>query len=390
MFGKTFSFSLWHLQSFGGVYQPQNSNPVNPEVTEMRQRLSAVVQDPMCCVRYIGGLQMQTTRRVIYGLMISYFLIALGLVFSQSPSPVVATKGKGMDFTAAMTADYSNPPPLRTFIARDSTPLPFRTYESVSKTSRILILVHGSAWHGLQLHPMAQSIASKGIARVIVPDLRGHGENPTTRGTIAYFTQLEDDLADLIAHVSKGQDNPQIILGGHSSGGGLAVRFAGGEHGNLADRFILIAPFLKHDAPTTRPYAGDWAFPAIRRITGLTMLSKIGIGILNHLPVISFALPQEVLDGPSGDTATTTYSYRMNVGFAPRSDYETDLAAMKQPFLLLSGGRDEVFFSDKYESVISKHTSSGTYVILDDIDHLGIVIDKTAISSVGKWLTEDR
>ena len=43
-----------------------------------------------------------------------------------------------------------------------------------------------------------------------------------------------------------------LIMGGHSSGGGLAIRFAGSQYGQKANAYLLMSPFLKYNAPTTR------------------------------------------------------------------------------------------------------------------------------------------
>ena len=73
---------------------------------------------------------------------------------------------------------------------------------------------------------------------------------------------------------------------GHSSGGWLVVRFAGGAHGDLIDHAVLLAPFLKYNAPTTRENAGGWAYTMVRRIIGLSMLNTFRITALNYLPII--------------------------------------------------------------------------------------------------------
>ncbi|MCA9925134.1 MAG: alpha/beta fold hydrolase, partial [Anaerolineales bacterium] len=203
---------------------------------------------------------------------------------------------------------------------------------------------------------------------------------------VATIGQLEDDLADLIAIIEPQFPNARIIVGGHSSGGGLAVRFAGGEHGKLADGYLLLAPFLKYNAPTTRANSGGWARPLTRRIVGLTMLNNIGIRWFNGLTVIRFNMPQSVLDGALGHTATTAYSYRLNTSFAPRSNYGRDLAAMTQPFLLVAGLEDESFIAEKYEPTMSQYTNSGSYVLLPDLGHINLLTAPEVTAVVADWL----
>ncbi|MBT7716490.1 MAG: alpha/beta hydrolase, partial [Deltaproteobacteria bacterium] len=143
--------------------------------------------------------------------------------------------------------DYTNVPQLKTFTARDGKPLAYRHYPAQS--DRVLILLHGSGWHSRYFLPLAESISAEDLAQVYTPDLRGHGSTPERRGDVDYIGQLEDDLADLIAIIRKDNPNAMLIVGGHSSGGGLAVRFAGSQYGKQADAYVLLSPYLKYNAP---------------------------------------------------------------------------------------------------------------------------------------------
>lgn len=316
--------------------------------------------------------------------------ILAGLVaFSRPPERPQPTQGSGLDFAAAITVDLSALPERQDYRARDGASLHYRRYAAANGGSaRTIILVHGSGWHGMQFHALATALAANGHGTVIAPDLRGHGQNPARRGDVDHIGQLEEDLFDLIAHLKEGGKAGPVVLGGHSSGGGLVVRFAGGRYGGEADAFLLLAPFLKYNAPTTRPDSGGWARPATGRIVALGLLNALGIAAFNHLPVIGFAMPQAVLDGPLGDTATTRYTYRMNVSFAPRSDYASDLARLDRPFLLLAGDRDEAFIADRYEPTIKPHTPAGTYRVLPGVNHLGVVDAAATIDAIGAWLPE--
>lgn len=318
--------------------------------------------------------------------VLGFFGVALALIVSSSPDSVSRTSDKSLNFQSLASTDYSDLPATRPYSARDGTKLAYRIYKGPHTQNRFVILVHGSAWHGMQFHSMAKHLVSTGVANVIVPDMRGHGVNPVHRGDVDHIGQLEEDMDDLITHVQDTYSASQIVLGGHSSGGGFVARFAGGPFGDRVDAFILLAPFLKYNAPTTKANSGGWAKPAVRRIIGLTMLNAVGLTMLNHLPVISFAMPDGVLNGPYGDTATTVYSYRMNTAFAPRSDYEKDLKAITVPLLVMAGDADEAFHAMRYAEVIARQTSTGTYKILPGISHLGVVTDRQAFDTLVVWL----
>ncbi len=302
-------------------------------------------------------------------------LVALGLIASQPPNSLEAGD-VGLDFSdltgGAEVAQTS-------VSMRDGFDLQIRDYPNAS--GPLLILVHGSGWHGHQFLSLAAELQQN--AHVVVPDLRGHGPKPGRRGDVDYIGQLEDDLADLIATFAKpGQ---KVVLLGHSSGGGLVTRLAGGEHGALLDGAILLAPFLQYDAPTTRTDSGGWAQVLLRRMIGLSMLNMAQITALNHLQVIQFRFPKSVLEGPLGDTATSAYSYRLNTSYAPRRDYLGDIAGLPD-FLLVVGNKDEAFVAAEYEPMMSAVSEKGRYVLVPETSHLAIVDAPDTLVEIRSYL----
>jgi alpha-beta hydrolase superfamily lysophospholipase len=225
-----------------------------------------------------------------------------------------------------------------------------------------------------------ESLAQAGAASVFTPDLRGHGERPQRRGDVDYVDQLEDDLADLVSHVRERCPRARCIVGGHSSDGGLAVRFAGSRHRDLADGLLLLAPFLGHDAPTTRPGSGGWARPRIPRIVALSALDGLGIRSFQGTTVITFAMPEEVRDG----TETLAYSDRLNAGLAPRS-YRRDLADLRVPLLALVGADDEAFYTERFEPALAPF-SQAEVAVIGGAGHLDLPGHPDATRSIVRWL----
>jgi non-heme chloroperoxidase len=303
---------------------------------------------------------------------ISAALVILGVPAKDSPNQ------DGLSF-GELLIDYGKAPPLRKYQARDGASLEYRLYPA--KTNKVLILLHGSGWHSRYLFPLASYIASQDLAAVYTPDLRGHGRKPKKRGDIDYIGQMEDDLWDLMNLIRRDNPGAEIIIGGHSSGGGLAVRFAGSQYGKRADAYLLLAPFLKYNAPTTRPDSGGWAMPYTGRIIGLSMFNNIGVTWFNSLPVIEFNMPEAYRDG----TETLVYSYRLNTAYAPK-DYEKDLRAITQPLLVVAGTADESFFAEQYQPTIAKYTQA-TVVILPGVNHMGVVVGKEVQPVLNEWLT---
>ncbi len=298
-----------------------------------------------------------------------YFVIAVTLIITQRPKALEASKG--LDFTRTLASGAFVPPQIpdfarKTYTARDGVELSFTHVRTEGSADLpLIIMIHGSGWFGGQFDRLAWAL--RDVAEVKAVTLRGHGNRPVRRGDVDYIGQLEDDIADLIAE----DPRPPILLG-HSSGGGLVVRFAGGENGSKLGGAILLAPFLKHNAPTTKPNSGGWAHVLIRRVVGLSMLNKVGIHWLDHLTMIQFAMPQAVLDGPLSDYATTSYSWRLNTSFAPRRDYLADIADLP-PFLLIAGAQDEAMAAGEYEPLLSDVTDKGRYHIVEGAAHLDVV-----------------
>ena len=309
--------------------------------------------------------------------IMNYFIIASVLILIGNPKKPFSDQNR-LSFTE-LFIDYSELPKLQNYTARDGTFLAYRHYPAES--NKVLILLHGSGWHSQYFLPLAGFIASQGIARVYTPDLRGHGRSPQKRGDVDYIGQLEDDLADFIAVIKKDNPNSMLIVGGHSSGGGLAIRFAGSRYGQQADAYLLLAPWLQYNAPTRRPETGRWARPYTLRIIGLSMLNNVGVRFFNDLTVIEFNIPKEARDG----TETLSYSYRLNKSYAPRN-YKKDLSAITQPLLVVVGTADKVFFADKYEPVISQYTDVQV-TLLQGLTHMGVVASPKTRPVIGEWLS---
>jgi len=308
--------------------------------------------------------------------VVIYFGIASVLIVTGKPDKLTTIR-QNLDFKE-LYFDYSSLPELKSFKARDGKELNYRYYPA--KSNKTVILLHGSGWHSRYFLPLAEFISSENLANVYTPDLRGHGLNPGRRGDVDYIDQLEDDIADFINVIKEKNPGTTIILGGHSSGGGLAIRFAGSKYNNQIDGYFLLSPFLKYNAPTVRPNSGGWAKPYTGSIVGLTMLNNVGIRWFNYLTVIEFNMPKEARDG----TETLSYTFRMNTAYAPR-DYKKDLGAIYQPVLVVAGTGDESFYADQFEPVISKYTEAEV-VLLEGVSHMGVVVGEDIRPVIKEWL----
>ena len=181
-------------------------------------------------------------------------------------------------------------------------------------------------------------------------------------------------LADLVATLRKTYPAARFSLIGHSAGGGFALRTAGSKLGEAFDRFVLLAPYLGHDAPSTRPDAGGWASPDIPRLLGLQALRGLGIDWAESLPAVAFAVAPN-----SAKILNPNYSYRLLRNFAASRDFRQDLAAARRPIAIFAGGADELLLPGKYQEIVGDRVPVR---IIDGIDHMGIVGNPAAVSII--------
>ena len=234
------------------------------------------------------------------------------------------------------------------------------------------MLVHGSSARGQSMHPLAQALAAQGFI-VDALDMRGHGSSGP-RGQIGYIGQLEDDVADFTKAVPHAGGNTLL---GHSSGGGFVLRFAASPQQALFDRFVLLAPYLRYDAPTARPGNGGWVSVGIPRVVGLQLLNAVGITALNHLSVTRFAL-----DDAAKKFLTSSYSFALATNFGPHNDYAQDIRNAKGPVQIVVGADDELFDAQRFASVFADAGKNVPVTVVPSVNHMGITLDARAHEAV--------
>ncbi|MEX3914981.1 alpha/beta hydrolase [Paraburkholderia sp. BR10872] len=272
--------------------------------------------------------------------------------------------------------DFSDLPAVRRYPARDGASLAWRAYlPQAGAPQACVVLIHGSSASSASLHPLARQFAAAGYA-ACVPDMRGHGESGR-KGTIAYIGQLEDDLEDLLAALPGELAALPRTLIGFSSGGGFALRFAGGTRQRLFERYVLLAPFLHHKARTTRNEVGGWVSVGIPRLIVLAMLNGLRIRVFNHLPTIAYALAPEVRD-----ELTPQYSFNLMQNFRPHDDYRADIRGARQPVHVLAGADDEFFHASEYAAAFEEAGAHVPVTIVPGVGHIGLTLDATAIATV--------
>jgi non-heme chloroperoxidase len=274
--------------------------------------------------------------------------------------------------------DLAGLPPVERYTARDGAALSFRTYKAKADSGQVAVLIHGSAGSSRDMHAMARALADSGVT-VFVPDLRGHGAN-YPHGDISYAGQLDDDMADFLEAMRPKLPGSRWTLVGFSSGGGFALRIAGSGRGGEFDRYILLSPFLKYNALTARPANpaenNVWYSVSVKRIVGLSIFNSFGVHWFDGLPVLAFAVPQNI------ESVTAMYSFRMQNSFAPHPDYQADIRAVPRPMLVFVGSADELFLPEKFGEVFGAERRDIPVTILPGLGHSDMITRPEAISAV--------
>ena len=253
-----------------------------------------------------------------------------------------------------------------------------RIYKSESKD--IMILIHGSGSDSRYLANIANTIANENIATVITPDMRGHGRNKGNRGYIDFIGQLENDIEDFIQFSKQNLNANNIILAGHSSGGGFVLRFIGNPKNSKVDKAILIAPYLGYKAPTVKPNSGGWVTVALKRIIGLSMLNNVHVKNLNYLPVLFFNRPENINDS----LQIPTYSYNLLMNFDSKG-YQQEIKNINIPCLVLVGNEDESFYPKQFPIVFEPSKKFVKVEIIENVKHLDIVKNNKTFELIKEW-----
>jgi alpha-beta hydrolase superfamily lysophospholipase len=299
-------------------------------------------------------------------------LIAFGTAKPPTVAPNVITKPFADIDTQAL-------PELLRYKARDGALLSYREYRASGR--QVAVLLHGSAGSSVDMHPLALALQHAGIT-ALVPDLRGHGAN-RPHGDVAYVGQLDDDLADFITTEKPEFPNSTWTILGFSSGAAFALRFAAeSPAGQLVDRYVLVSPYLRYNAPSVRQSVPgsaapqSWASVSVGRIIALTMLNQVGVHIWDGLPVIAFPVPANI------EATTSTYSWRMQRNFAADDDYLADIRRAVRPMRAFVGGSDELLDAEKLKTEFQSQRSDVPVSIIPGLGHSDMVTQPDAIRAL--------
>ena len=301
--------------------------------------------------------------------------------FTTTP-PVILPRGS---FSRLSALDVSNLPAPATLAASDGCRLAYRHYVGRSDASAIVVLIHGSAGYGDQLHALASAIAASGEAQVYTLDMRGHGMSGGKAGhAVFHVEQPCEDIAEFIGFLDRVSPGARIILGGHSAGGGLVLRFCRSPAGRRISACLFLAPYLGIGSPTIRPLFGGWVRVRASRLRAVSLASVLGITRFNNTTVVSFDLT--ACSNRQSYTPTWSFNTLLAMGPGCWAPHAKGIDG-KKAILVVAGDRDECFFADAYPEAFQAIAPQAEVRTIENIGHWDVLVDPNVIAITIEWLS---
>jgi len=199
-------------------------------------------------------------------------------------------------------------------------------YEVFGQTGQAIVLIHGS---GLN-RTIWRNVASKYLRnnRVILPDLRGHGESAVPPGDYL-MTQMAEDVAGLLEYL----EISKAVICGHSMGGYVALSFAKLFPGRLLGLGLITT---RASADSEEKRSGRYKMAEQVRQQGSKALAELlAPRISNQEDIIQAAFDMIANTDPQGIIGST-------IGMAMRPDYWDLLPEIELPALVVAGEDDQI------------------------------------------------
>jgi hypothetical protein len=75
---------------------------------------------------------------------------------------------------------------------------------------------------------------------------------------------------------------------------------------------------------------------------------------------------------------TPEYSYSLAMNFLPQRDYMANLRSMQQPFRILIGANDEVYYPDRFAEVLRQAGKDSPVTVIPGVDHIHLILSQAA------------
>ena len=269
-------------------------------------------------------------------------------------------------------------------VAGDGVTLAYRRYAPASPRAALLFYHGGGAHSGAGYHWLGQGLQTRYDTAVYLPDLRGHGASGGPRGDAPDPARVWSDIGSLITHVRAELPHIPLFLGGHSSGAGLVLNYAGTPDREPISGYVFLSPQLGPQSGTGRPsLSAPFAV-----VDGAPFAAYFGSGgkTNGHDHAVRFNYPRELLAADPGlvDAITVTMSVALTPG-APGQQF----AALDRPFGLWIGSEDELFVPEAvlgYADRAADVRATSHAGIIAGAKHLSVLV--RAHEAIGPWIAQ--
>ncbi len=169
----------------------------------------------------------------------------------------------------------------------------YQSWENEQDKGTILF-IHGYAEHSDCYDRFAEGIKDLGF-HIHALDLQGHGRSPGPRGYVRDFVDYVEDFHCFVKHIEKeGLDKKPLILGSHSMGGLIALRYLIDFPDHPFDFATFSSPLLgiSVEVPKIKDLASQFM---ARYLPKLTMNNELNFVDLSRDPEIIASYPKDVL-----------------------------------------------------------------------------------------------
>lgn len=272
-----------------------------------------------------------------------------------------------------------------TLTASDGVKLAYRKYIPQNPKAALLFYHGGGAHSGAGYAHLGSNLQQQFNVAVYMPDLRGHGESGGPRGDAPSSKQVWADISTFIRHIRAEHPALPLILGGHSSGGGLVLNYSSQLNREAVDRYLFISPELGFRSNTARPNRTDFAkatlFPFIANAMSRGML-------FGHTHAVHFNYPKELLAADKGMVAS--YSVNMANAVTPSAPQE-QFKNLDLPFGLWIGADDELLLPSMvlaFADLATNVRASSETGSIPNAKHLSVLLN--AHATVGAWIVRQQ
>ena len=276
-----------------------------------------------------------------------------------------------------------DPSDLKELTAGDGVTLTYRRYVPASPRAALLFYHGGGAHSGAGYQHLGRGLQRHYGTVVYTPDLRGHGASGGPRGDAPSPEQVWADITTFIARIRAEWPQLPVVLGGHSSGAGLALNYASRADHEPVDGYAFLSPQLGARAQIDRPSLAA-PFVAVDA-SAFAAYAASGGSAHGHDHAVRFNYPTQLLAADPGLVSSITVT--MSVALTPTAPGE-QFAALDRPLGLWIGSDDELFLPDRVLAFADLAAAADARSEADMIPggrHLSVLV--TAHETIGPWIT---